>query len=93
MNITYIVEDEYGTYGEYTDRMEAVIACNKLNGLNITPVLSEVHWKELSWEADYKELCKVDCMKESSKYHWKLTTVNPFFVIDGEYQINGMEIL
>ena len=23
----------------------------------------------------------------------KLTTVNPFFVIDGEYQINGMEIL
>ena len=28
-----------------------------------------------------------------AEYYRKLPTVNPFFVIDGEYQINGMEIL
>lgn len=57
MSITYLVEDEFGTYAEYKDRMEAVMACNKLHGMGNMPVLSEVHRKELSWEADYRELC------------------------------------
>lgn len=26
-------------------------------------------------------------------YHQQLNTVNPFFVVDGEYETNGMEIL
>jgi len=32
-------------------------------------------------------------MYGAGKYHQELTNVNPFFVIDGEYQTTGMEIL
>jgi hypothetical protein len=57
--VRYQVTDYNGHYGYYKDRMEAVMACNKLykRGLTDPVVMYEVFFTEVDWNKDYEELC------------------------------------
>ena len=57
ITIHYVVHDDFGLYGSFTDRMDAVSCCVDRYREGHTVRLEEVLTKELDWQKDYKELC------------------------------------
>ena len=56
LTIKYEVYDDTGFYGDFKDRMEALMAVNKLNQRNANPRMYEIRMIAHDWQRDLEEL-------------------------------------